>query len=324
MASDEKSAQDAKNKKKHGTQHRSKPDDGEDRRPAPEFTALINAVAQENRADREQRQRQDRRREWREWVTIIVVLVAATAAVAQAVIFNEQLGEMIVAGRQAEKAVASFQIIAEGVPKTIQIISDYARDVQQAAINNQQIIRESRRPLISIDANVSNPLTLSLTRGIATRAIFVVRNDGQADTKASIAVNMFLQTEARPYNIAAEQNAACKEARKKEAKEIKASGGAVQEGFALGVKFDELRKGLRSDTETKNFIFFPVYETVKHVTPIVVGCAEYGTEKAPHQVKFFGNLIRTNAKESRFLVTGEPRSIGPDELAVEIIITSSN
>jgi hypothetical protein len=316
-----KSAKNTKQKNEHGTQHGGNANDRENRRASAEVTTLINAIAQENEADRKQQRGQNSVREWREWITLVLVLLAAVAAISQAIVLNFQLSEMRTGGQQVERAISAFQNIANGVPEGIQVLRDFTNDAktrgQTPAVPAQA---EIRKPNLSLTATVKSSLALA-SRTAGTQVLFSIRNDGQADTSVAIAANMIL-AEGIQSNLAGDQNVACREARLN-GKEIKGSGGVVSETLLLSVKPDEFKRGVRAGKQTGSFFIFPTIETVQYISPVIVGCVQYGTEKDRHQIKFIGTIYKSSG-DSRIAFKADTANIAADELAIEITVTSSN
>jgi hypothetical protein len=317
-------AKNAKKQQPNSTEKKGKPANNNNGAPPSEIATLINAIANDGEANREQKRRHDRGHRFREWITIFIVFIASAAGITQAWIFNRQLGEMISASNQAERAISAFKVMADGFPQGLEIFRDYIDFVKKSSRDTQPVVLEVKKPAISISATSNGGLSFSYSHGVVARVFFVVRNDGQLDTKVSVAANLIMQTDIRAPNVVGDQNVACREAHAKDGKEVKAFGGAISDNIALGVKADEFIRGVRSATETKNLIFLPIVETTNYIAPIIVGCVEYGAEKDRRQIKFIGNIIRTSPKENRLVVTPNGGTITSDELAIDIVVTSSS
>jgi len=296
------SSQDNQDKQKHGSKHGSKSDGSNDGGASANIIALINAIADKDDTEREQNRGQERRRTFREWVAIIITLAAAAGIITQAIILSGQLQEMVNAGKQSDRAIEVFQAIFETM-----------RDSSQKA-------ESDRRPLLSVKATISEPMKLA-PGIISARTHFTINNAGASETKASLAANMFLQSRHMTLSIAAEQNAACKEAGPPSIS-VGRLVGVADKAIVLGVSGGDFNKGIRSETETRNLIFIPLSETIRYVNPIIIGCVRYGADSDPHQLKFIGYLTRTNGGGLVVKAGNDP--IPADELTIEITVTSSN
>ncbi len=155
-----------------GDQQRRESSHNDQRGAAPEITALINAIARENRAERKQRRRQDSRREFREWLTIGVVFVAASAALIQAYIFNRQLGEMKISTQVAADAASAAKASATA-----------AQTSAQAAVDTLGFNQETAKATISVDYGSAVTAMTINNSAVRMRINLTLDNNGQLCAK---------------------------------------------------------------------------------------------------------------------------------------------
>lgn len=115
----------------------------EQRRPTTDFTALIDTIRQEAKANRDEESREDRGDRFREYLTIFLVFVTAAAIIYQAYIFSGQLDEMKSSGEQTRQLIENnAQLVvaagkqAEAADKQATAMNEYAqaaRDSTKAA-----------------------------------------------------------------------------------------------------------------------------------------------------------------------------------------------
>lgn len=129
--------------------------------PSADFSALIDTIRQEAKANRDEESREDRGKRFREYLTLMLVFITAAAVIYQAFIFSGQLDEMKSSGEQTGQLIENNAKLAgaagkqaEAAEKQAVAMSEYAKVTRDSLIAAQRAwvgprnIKSSRAPVL--------------------------------------------------------------------------------------------------------------------------------------------------------------------------------
>lgn len=122
-------------------------EDGNDNQHCPsyDFSALIDAISREARANRDEERREDRGKRFREYLTLFFVVLTAGGILYQAYIFSGQLDEMKGASVQTNKIVGANAALAEAAAKQANAADKQANALSEAAkVSRENMIAAER------------------------------------------------------------------------------------------------------------------------------------------------------------------------------------
>ncbi len=218
----------------------------------------------------------------------------------QLVVMDSQYGEMQTSSELTRSLTAATNRYADSMSTMVQLSVD------------------SKRPVINAIADAST-FIFSKNGSASFVAKFILTNDGQSDTNASVFATMYLDQPRR--DVAIEQKKTCAEAGRRLWKDINSGGGTASFDVPLTLSSDDILKGLHRSSETIKLLdLVPLPIAKSFIVPIIAGCINYRSKKE-YRKEFIGTLSELDDK-------GSPVAINPygdDILAkdLKIILTTT-